>query len=234
VDTRFGNGGRTRIASRQPVAVLVQPGGKIVVAGNDSSPTPGYRSSSLTRYRSDGSPDNSLGSTSIVRLEDFYVEAAALEPDLSIVLAGGGPEAQVARLMPDGQLDRQFGGDGVVGEDGAYGAFAVVLTAVAVLPHGAVAIAGMTTLGSAYRSSGWLSAVAQPDGSWEDLSWPPGSCLAEDNPDYPKDVYMVATAIAVAKDGKVLIAGHSDCDSVIGRFTSAPDSDPGPPLRLDT
>ena len=67
VDTRFGNGGRTRIASRQPVAVLVQPGGKIVVAGNDTS---------LTRYRSDGSPDNSFGSNSIVRIEGFGVSCS--------------------------------------------------------------------------------------------------------------------------------------------------------------
>ena len=81
VDTRFGNAGRTRIASRQPVAVLVQPGGKIVVAGNDIS---------LARYRSDGSPDNSFGSNSIVRIKGFVRQSAALDPDRSIVLAGGG------------------------------------------------------------------------------------------------------------------------------------------------
>ena len=94
-------------------------------------------------------------------------------------------------------------------------------------------VAGLTPQGSD-RSSGWLSAVAQQNGSWDDLAGPPGSCLSEDHPDYPKDVYAVATAIAVAKDGKVLIAGHSDCDWVLGRFTSAPDNDPGPPLRLDS
>ena len=225
VDNRFGNGGRTRIASRQPVAVLVQSGGKIVVAGKDIS---------LARYRSHGSPDNSFGSNSIVRIEGFYVQSAALDPDRSIVLAGGGVprETQVIRVLPDGQLDPRFGGDGVVGH-----AYNVGLSgapnAVAVLPQGAVVIAGVTQQGSD-RSSGWLSAVAQPDGSWEHLPGPPGSCLAEDNPDYPKDVYAVATAIAVAKDGKVLIAGHSDCDWVVGRFTPAPDNDPGPPLRLDT
>ena len=94
-------------------------------------------------------------------------------------------------------------------------------------------IAGVIQQGSD-RTSGWFSAVAQPDGSWEHLPGPPGSCLAEDHPDYPKDVYAFASAIAVAKDGKVLIAGHSDCDWVVGRFTAAPDNEPGPPLRLDT
>ena len=92
----------------------------------------------------------------------------------------------------------------------------------------------MITLGSGDQFSGWLSAVAQPDGSWEHLRGPPGSCSSDDNPDYASGVYAVATAIAVAKDGKVLIAGHSDCDWVVGRFTSAPDNEPGPPLRLDT
>jgi uncharacterized delta-60 repeat protein len=226
VDTRFGNVGRARIASRQPVAVLVQPGGKIVVAGNDIS---------LTQYRSDGSPDNSFGNNSIVRIEGFDVQAAALGSNRSIVLAGGGGsrETQVIRVMPDGQLDQQFGGDGVVGYTYG-GALFGAPNAVAVLPQGAVVVAGVITLGSGNRSSGWLSAVAQPDGSWEHLPGPPGSCLSEDNPDYPLDVYEVATAIAVAKDGKVLIAGHSDCDWVVGRFTAAPDNEPGPPLRLDT
>jgi|RhiMetdeSRZDD1v2_1073273.scaffolds.fasta_scaffold94798_5 uncharacterized delta-60 repeat protein len=240
VDTRFGDGGRTRIALRQPVAVLVQPGGKIVVAGNYALLTPYRNNVLLARYRSDGSPDNSFGSNSIVRIEGFGVSAAAPGSNRSIVLAGGGAsretplirETQVVRVLPDGQLDRQFGGDGVVGH--AYNAgLSGAPNAVAVLPQGAVVVAGLTQQGSD-RSSGWLSAVAQPDGSWEHLPGPPGSCLAEDNPDYPKDVYAVATALAVAKDGKVLIAGHSDCDWVVGRFTAAPDNDPAPPLRLDT
>ena len=42
-----------------------------------------------------------------------------------------------------------------------------------------------------------------------------------------------AHALAVAKDGKVLIAGHSSCDYVVGRFTAAPDNESGPTLRLD-
>ena len=167
VDKRFGNGGRARIASREPVAVLVQPGGKIVVADKVVS---------LSRYRSDGSPDNRFGSNSTVRIDGFNTYAAALDSDGSIVVSGISlvetdaehatlAETQVIRVLPDGRFDQQFGRDGVVGHD--YGAPVGVPNAVAVLPHGAVVVAGVVTLGSAYKGAGWLSALAEPDGSWE-------------------------------------------------------------------
>ena len=59
----------------------------------------------------------------------------------------------------------------------------------------------------------------------------PRDCSSGDWPEYPA---LAATAVAVAKDGKVLIGGYSVCDTVLGRYRTAPDNDPGPPLRLDT
>ena len=98
-------------------SVLVQPNGKIVLAGSGAA----GEDFVVTRLNADGSTDASFGGDGVLNI-DFggadYGYAAALQASGKIVVAGTstGPselsEAAVARLQPGGSLDTTFSGDG--------------------------------------------------------------------------------------------------------------------------
>jgi len=99
---------------------LLQPDGKIVAVGysKNNGSTTGI-DFTLVRYNIDGSLDTTFGSGGIVHdavtSADDRGEAAALQPDGKILVAGGeggdGPMV-VARFNPDGTLDPTFGAGG--------------------------------------------------------------------------------------------------------------------------
>ncbi len=116
LDTSFaGNGkkaidfGGTDIAR----AVLVQPDGRIVVAGG-GAPTSAF---CVARLRTNGALDTTFGSGGR-RVVDFGGDnesgyGAALQPDGKIVLAGDSDfRVAIVRLNPNGSLDSTFSGDG--------------------------------------------------------------------------------------------------------------------------
>ena len=123
-------------------AVLVQPDGKLVVAGLGTPDD----AITVTRLNRDGSLDNSFsgdGTVAIGILGPDQGYAAALQPDGKIVVAGrtgtSPRDAAVVRLNPDGSLDTGFHGDGMAtinygGDDSA--------NAVVVLPGGRIVVAG--------------------------------------------------------------------------------------------
>jgi uncharacterized delta-60 repeat protein len=216
-DGRFGVGGRRLIGARAPVQVAVQPDGRILVTGHDVA---------LSRYLADGSPDDSFGTHGVVAVDGLSGEALALQPDGKIVVAGLRTGATVvARFLTDGRLDRQFGSDGVTGKEFRYG----FPRGLAVLSDGTVAVAGVRSLGPAYKSSQWLAAIVTPDGRWNTLTGPP-TCPSDD--DDPVWVYEQADAVAVQPDGKVLFGGSSCTGTYIGRFTQSLELDAGPRIRL--
>ena len=94
--------------------VLVQPNGRIVVAGGGAAAV----SFCVAGLRTNGAPDTTFGSGG-KRVIDFggdveSVEGAALQLDGKIVLAGGSDvRVAVARLNPNGSLDIGFSGDGI-------------------------------------------------------------------------------------------------------------------------
>jgi uncharacterized delta-60 repeat protein len=92
VNTSFPNGGAFDI----PHAVVLQPDGKIVVAGSaDQDLEEGNENFGLARYNPDGSLDSTFNSTGLVTtdlfgLEEFdSVQAVALQPDGKFVAVGG-------------------------------------------------------------------------------------------------------------------------------------------------
>jgi len=149
LDTSFGSGGKvtTTIGPRDAAnAILLQPDGKIVVAGG-SVPLTAPRDPlepqgfTLARYNEDGSLDPSFGSGGVIttRIDALSVaNAAALQPDGKIVAAGvslpntGGGRPPfafaLARYEPDGSLDTSFGSGGMV-ETGCGGADSAALHA---------------------------------------------------------------------------------------------------------
>lgn len=93
--------------------MLVQPNGRIVVAGGGAA----AGSFCVARLRTNGALDTTFGSGG-KRVIDFggddeAVYGAALQPDGKIVLAGASDlRVAVARLNPNGSLDTTFSGDG--------------------------------------------------------------------------------------------------------------------------
>jgi len=109
-------------------SAVIQPDGKIIVAGsrqtasNDYDPT-GF---ALVRYNGDGSLDTTFGAGGVVTTQvsvHSRVHQVALQPDGKIVAAGSGGfgntvvDFAVVRYHTDGSLDTTFGGDGITTAD---------------------------------------------------------------------------------------------------------------------
>jgi uncharacterized delta-60 repeat protein len=158
LDPSFGKGGwvDTDFGSFEfPHAVVVQPDGGIVVAGEGDCQ---YAACFvLARYRPDGSLDPGFGEGGIVRTPFAPVYAArafdvSIAPDGKIVSAGfvqKGGDAQdssyfaVTRHLPDGRLDPSFSRDGRATVDFGYGPD--IAYAVAHQSRGRIVVAGQGT-----------------------------------------------------------------------------------------
>jgi uncharacterized delta-60 repeat protein len=201
--------------------MLVQPDGKVVVAGVSSAR--GYQSYALVRYNVNGTLDTSFGTggKQVTTLAtDVDTAEIALDANGRIVLAGsagnyplsGASDFQLARFLPNGQLDASFGAGGVVTTDFTGGID--LTTAVTVLPDGKVVVAGT----SEYREIGRYSRVAlaryNPDGTLDGTFGQGGTVLAtlDEDPtggsDPSRDFAAFTYAVAVQPDGKLLTAGQ--------------------------
>jgi uncharacterized delta-60 repeat protein len=132
LDPTFGIGGRVTLdipasAHEYAQAVVVQPDGRYVVAGTvaavaGNSPLSAF---GVVRYHADGSVDSAFGQAGRAVISFGHrteASAVALAPDGKIVVVGNtnafeddrpeGSDFAVARLNPDGSLDRSFDGDG--------------------------------------------------------------------------------------------------------------------------
>ena len=117
LDPSFGSGGVARIddpenTAQFDFAMLVQPDGKIVVAGSTRAPSPGHDSFALARFNANGTPDTTFGTNGFVQTtmgnNKNEIIGLALQPDGKIVAAGydeSVDDTAVARYNPDGSLD---------------------------------------------------------------------------------------------------------------------------------
>jgi uncharacterized delta-60 repeat protein len=135
LDNSFGIGGRVRTdfpgLAAVPSSVVIQPDGKIVVAGGAFPLFTFLGNFELVRYNPNGSLDTSFGSGGIVTTifpEGSYASAVALQADGKIVAAGtifvdfipGEPsntDFALARYNQDGTPDATFGNGGQVTTD---------------------------------------------------------------------------------------------------------------------
>ena len=127
LDQSFGIGGKviTSITSGQDKAygVVIQPDGKIIVAGYSTSTLTG-KDFTVVRYNTDGSLDNTFGTNGIVTTDLLLVSediaySVALQTDGKIVLAGycdngSNRDAALVRYNSNGVLDNTFGTNGIV------------------------------------------------------------------------------------------------------------------------
>ena len=109
-DEAFGEGGRALLpAGFDAHGVVVERGGALVIFGRARG-----RGMAAVRYTRTGHRDRSFGKAGIadVGLPQTFASAfaAVFLPDGDLVLAGtDGRSVALARLLPDGRLDRSFG-----------------------------------------------------------------------------------------------------------------------------
>jgi uncharacterized delta-60 repeat protein len=176
LDPTFGTGGKvtTDFFGRDDGgrrALILQPDGKIVLAGNAVSTNP--LDFALARYNTDGSLDVTFGSGGKVTTDFFGVDdganGAVLQPDGKIVAAGGAHKTNgdydiaLARYNTNGTLDATFGSglSGKVTTDFGCppGSFGVeVAQSVALQPDGNIVIAGVC--GSSFQVVRYLTTGA--------------------------------------------------------------------------
>jgi uncharacterized delta-60 repeat protein len=214
-DGLFGKGGALVFNSEGgPVstlgrAIVVQPDGKVVVAGSTTTGT--GIDAIVIRYNADGTLDGDFGEGGYARYNGTHHQhdegfGLALQPDGKILVTGhtNSPlpdnphDFLLLRLNADGTPDATFGTGGAVILFGAY-----VGTSVLVLPDGKILAAGFRHGGS------WEGVVYKfnADGSL-DSGFGVNGEYRDDSP------YMTTffEAAAVQPDGKIVLAGSSQGD----------------------
>jgi uncharacterized delta-60 repeat protein len=196
-------GRRTSTTAFETQKVALQPDGKIVVAGRL-----GFGSTTLMRLTPDGRIDPGFGVAGqvpdVLGDVDAYVLAVAVQADSRILIAGLDDwgrscdcDFALARFLPDGLRDREFGSDGIVKTD--FAGSMDVANAMALLPDGRIVLAGQ-----ALRSSHDIAlARYMPDGGL-DASFGDGGKVATDLRGYD-----AAAAVAIQPDGRILVAATS-------------------------
>jgi uncharacterized delta-60 repeat protein len=135
LDNTFGSRGRVRTdfpgLAAVPSSVVIQPDGKIVVAGGAFPLFTFLGNFELVRYNPNGSLDSSFGNGGIVTTtfpQGSYAFDVALQPDGKIIAAGtvfvdfdpgeqSDTDFALARYNPDGTPDATFGNGGQVSTD---------------------------------------------------------------------------------------------------------------------
>ena len=207
LDSSFGNGGivTTDFARLDTGhAVVVQPDGTIVVAGEAIGP--GGPTIALARYRPDGSLDPGFGSGGMVQSHVGFGAGTdiARQADGKLVVSGtvsGNPGTQFAllRFNPDGSLDTSFGSAGVA--EAPVGSWSTPY-GVALQPDGKILAAGNAA--DSYGHYGWGVVRLNADGTMDDSFGHGGAVVTNTGPSGG-----VASAIAVQQNGKIVTAGDS-------------------------
>jgi uncharacterized delta-60 repeat protein len=225
-------------------AVMLQPDGKIVVAGaadfNPAVPGSG-QDFALARYNANGTLDGTFGTGGKVVLDFFggfdQANAAVLQPNGKIIVVGSAPSTSsnqdigfaLARVNPDGRPDVDFGSGGKqithIFDRGAQ-ANGVVLQ-----PDGKIVLAG-TAPHSAARgqgSSDFALARYNTNGLL-DSSFGTGGLTAIPFPDGATEQ---GNALVLSPDGKIIVAGaafrtfSTPADFALARYNSDGSFDSG-------
>ena len=229
-DTRFGatnTPGRVITnfgATEQALALVLQPDGKIVVAGRTNKPAPnGNFDFALARYEAAGTLDLTFGTLGLVTT-DFggsvdRAFAMALQPDGKLVVVGDSDaNFALARYNADGSLDAGFGAGGkaITSFGGIDQASAVILQ-----PDGKIVVAGQTDTGI---SIDFALARYNSDGSL-DGAFGSGGRITTNFTGTSDDL---GAAVALQSDGKIVVGGTSNDNFALARYT--PQASSTPPL----
>ncbi|HVF89842.1 MAG TPA: hypothetical protein VNH22_07235 [Blastocatellia bacterium] len=231
LDLSFGIGGKATLdfssGSEDVRAVMLQPDGKIVVAGFVDTGG-GNTDFALARFNADGSLDTSFGIGGKVTTDFFgshdQAFAASIQADGKIVLAGGttnnsrlSPMFALARYNSDGSLDSSFGSGGKVTTE--FG-FSSVIFDLVIQPDGKI-IAGGTGFPEGSFESDFALARYNADGTLDATFDEDGKATV-----HPPGRGGSIRALALQENGKIVAAGSttvpvgSDLDIAVARFNS--------------
>jgi uncharacterized delta-60 repeat protein len=241
LDKSFGNRGTTStalgIGDDEIEALAIQSDGKIIAAG--TSQQSGQYQWGLARYTTSGSLDTSFGSGGTV-VSTFgpgsnvqaEIDGIALQSDGKIVVTGyvslaglDGRQFAVARYNANGTLDTSFGtsGTGVVyltplttlHEDTGHG--------IVIQSDGKIVAAGTLSATNSYEE--WALARFNSDGTLDSTFGSGGEVTQQIVTG--ANVNDIAFGVALQSDGKLIIAGTHNVNSVgnpesfaLGRFNS--------------
>lgn len=204
--------------------VLLQPDGKIIVAGYSNNKESSIFKFALARYLPAGVLDTTFGTAGKVttnfsaNLNDKAF-TAALQPDGKILVGGAsntgnGYHFLLARYRTDGSLDPDFGTGGSV-----YTILQVssIIHKIVLLPDGKILAAGSTRLGSTYRL---VLARYLPEGNLDPDFGAYGVALT--------NYYVGETdpqSLLVGNDGKIVWAGTVNGHFVALQFDAQGNAD---------
>ena len=177
--------------------VLVQPDGKIVVAGQG-----GANDIVVTRLNPDGSPDTGFDGDGTIGFDfggDDYPSGVALQANGRLVVAGHtsvGRNVALVRLDSNGSPDSSFDGDGRKTID--YASERDGASEVLVQPDQKIVVAGSGTLGSDF-----VVTRLNPDGS-PDTGFDGDGTIGVD---FGADDF--GNAAALQANGKIVVAGDT-------------------------
>jgi uncharacterized delta-60 repeat protein len=214
-DTGFGNGGVVAPGSGEPTlnhypgALLLQPGGKILIVGSGDS---GFF---IIRYHPNGTLDTSFGNGGrvITTIQNGSgASDAAFQPDGKIVLAGSARDGfasttnmALARYSADGELDPSFGTGGTVVTNIGVGLSSYV-SAMVIQTNGKIIIGGYRNL-PFYENAAMLAGF-NPSGTL-DKSFGVGGYIFQQ---YYSTGQAVTYNMALQPDGKLVTVGRGFYD----------------------
>ncbi len=212
--------------SAEASSVLLQPNGKIVVAGawNDHA--------TLLRLNSDGSYDTQFSSDGVVSMATMgsMISSIVLQPDGRILAAGYQRPSSfvntryahvlmVARFNANGSLDQSFGVKGKMVDPGSSQRTA---DDIVLLPDGRFVVAGDTSYyGQGIETSQIALSRYNPDGSIDGTF---GVRLINQFEPFGysdfEETYVLSWSSAVLRqpDGKLVLAGYSSRRAVVVRL----------------
>jgi uncharacterized delta-60 repeat protein len=149
LDLTYGDLGTSRLQMGQFEGAIALTDGKTLAfgesGGSASSGSVGEAFfGRIAQLNSDGSLDTSFGGTGTMRFNKFGIRAAAVAADGTIFLAGSNVTADriaLARITPDGALDRTFGHDGIRVGAALGDAADLAPRAISILPDGRILVA---------------------------------------------------------------------------------------------
>jgi uncharacterized delta-60 repeat protein len=209
LDASFGTGGKvtTALPDSEADGIVLQPDGKIVVAGVSGL------TFALARYKKNGSLDPGFGAGGKITAPTGSASAVALQSNGKIVAAGGG----IARYNPNGSPDLGFGTTGKVATP-SFEAHALVIQ-----PDGKIVVAGRVQTGKQDFTKLGIRRY-KPDGSL-DASFGAGGKVETGF----GAVYSEANAVARQSNGMLVVAGDSGNGArfVLARYRKNGSLDPG-------
>jgi len=214
LDTSFGTGGivTTSISDMADMVsgIAVQADGKIVVVGNTT--TSGFAVDlAVVRYNTDGSLDNSFGTSGIVTTSisngSEMASGIAVQSDGKIVVTGSaatsdgrGVDLAVVRYNTDGSLDNSFGTSGIVTTSISNGLEMSV--GIAIQADGKLVVVGSADASGGGTTNEIAVVRYNNDGSLDTSFGTDGIVTTS-----VSDGAEIANGIALQADGRVVVAG---------------------------